>query len=97
VSGSTARQPIHDQRRSPPVRFPILHIAMTDVNDGPFHEGQPVWVIQGDGSQRAAEYVGEGELSAWFGGSPTVIVVFPDDHSGAAVEFDRVIPRHASA
>jgi hypothetical protein len=46
---------------------------MADVNEGPFHEGQPVWVIQGDGSQRAAEYVGEGELSAWFGGSPTVI------------------------
>lgn len=74
-----------------------LGFAMNDVNEGPFHEGQPIWVIQGDGSQRAAEYVGEGELSAWFGGSPTVIVVFPDDHSGAAVEIDRVIPRHAPA
>jgi hypothetical protein len=70
---------------------------MTEVNDGPFHEGQPVWVIQGDGSQRAAEYVGEGEMSAWFGGSPTAIVVFPDTHSGATVEIDRVIPRDASA
>jgi hypothetical protein len=70
---------------------------MSDVNEGPFHKDQPVWVIQGDGSRRAAEYVGEGELSAWFGGSPTVIVVFPDDHSGAAVEIDRVIPRDASA
>jgi hypothetical protein len=75
----------------------MLGLAMNDVNEGPFHEGQPVWVIQGDGSQRAAEYVGEGELSAWFGGSPTVIVVFPDDHSGATVEIDRVIPRHAPA
>lgn len=72
---------------------PYAVTSMADVNEGPFHEGQPVWVIQGDGSQRAAEYVGEGELSAWFGGSPTVIVVFPDDHSGAAVEIDRVIPR----
>lgn len=65
---------------------------MADVVDGPFHKGQPVWVV-GDGSRRAAEYVGEGELSAWFGGSPTVIVVYPDTHSGAAVEVDRVIPR----
>ncbi len=66
---------------------------MDDVIDGPFHKGQPVWVIQDDGSQRAAEYVGEGELSAWFGGSPTVIVVFEDTRSGAAVEVDRVIAR----
>ncbi len=69
---------------------------MDDVNQGPFHKGQPVWVIQGDGSRRPAEYVGEGELSAWFGGSPTVIVVFGDAHEGAAVEVDRVIPRESS-
>jgi hypothetical protein len=68
---------------------------MDDVNQGPFHKGQPVWVIQADGSRRPAEYVGEGELSAWFGGSPTVIVVFGDVHEGAAVEVDRVIPREA--
>jgi len=66
---------------------------MDDVLDGPFHKGQPVWVIQGDGLRRPAEYVGEGELSAWFGGSPTVIVVYPD-RSGGAVEVDRVIARH---
>ena len=68
---------------------------MDDVNQGPFRKGQPVWVIEGDGSRRPAEYVGEGELSAWFGGSPTVIVVFPEAHEGAAVEVDRVIPREA--
>jgi hypothetical protein len=67
----------------------------TDIGDGPFHEGQPIWVIQGDGSRRAAEYVGGGETSAWFGGAPTVFVVFLDDRSGAAVEVDRVIPRDA--
>ena len=66
---------------------------MDDVIDGPFHKGQPVWVVESDGSRRPVEYVGEGELSAWFGGSPTVIVVFPDTHSGAAVEVDRVIAR----
>ncbi|HTB49676.1 MAG TPA: hypothetical protein VK701_01740 [Solirubrobacteraceae bacterium] len=66
---------------------------MTNIGDSLFHKGQPVWVIQGDGSQRAAEYVGEGEMSAWFGGTPTVIVVYPDDHSGGAVEVDRVIAR----
>ena len=50
--------------------------------------------MQPDGSQRAAEYVGEGEMSAWFGGSPMVLVVYPDDASGEAVEVDRVIARH---
>jgi hypothetical protein len=65
----------------------------TDIADGPFHEGQPVWVIQADGSQRAAEYVGGAETSAWFGGAPTVFVAYPDTKSGEAVEVDRVIPR----
>lgn len=66
---------------------------MTDIGDSLFHKGQHVWVVQDDGSQRAAEYVGEGETSAWFGGAPTVLVVYPDTRSGAAVEVDRVIPR----
>jgi hypothetical protein len=66
---------------------------MTDIGDGQFHKGQPVWVMEEDGSQRAADYVGEGETSAWFGGPPTVIVVFLDTRTGAAVELDRVIPR----
>jgi hypothetical protein len=64
-----------------------------DIVEGPFHQGQPVWVMQEDGSRRAAEFVGEGEMSAWFGGAPTVIVVFPDTRTGAAVETDRVIAR----
>ena len=67
---------------------------MTNIGDGLFHEGEPIWVIQADGSQRAAEYVGVGEASAWFGGSPQVLVVYPDTRSGEAVEVDRVIPRH---
>ncbi len=66
---------------------------MTDIGDSQFHRGQPVWVIEPDGSQRAAEYVGEGETSAWFGGPPTVIVIFPDTETGQAVEVDRVIAR----
>jgi len=67
---------------------------MTDIGDGAFHRGQAVWVVQGDGTRRAAEYVGEGETSAWFGGAPTALVVYPDTDSGEAVEVDRVIPRH---
>jgi hypothetical protein len=66
---------------------------MSDIGDGLFHQGQDVWVIQDDGSQRAAEYVGVGETSAWFGGPPMVIVVYPDTRSGATVEVDRVIAR----
>ena len=68
---------------------------MSDIGDSLFHRGQPVWVVQEDGSQRAAEYVGEGEASAWFGGPPKVIVVYPDAGSGEAVEVDRVIAREA--
>jgi hypothetical protein len=66
---------------------------MVEIGDSLFHKGQDVWVRQANGSQRAAEYVGEGEQSAWFGGPPTVIVVYPDDGSGEAVEVDRVIAR----
>jgi hypothetical protein len=68
---------------------------MMTIGDGQFHKGQPVWVIAPDGTQRAADFVGEGELSAWFGGAPTVIVVYPDTRTGEAVEVDRVIPRDA--
>jgi len=57
-----------------------------------FHEGQKVWVEQGDGSQRAAIFVGEAELS-WFGGAPGVYVVYPDSRSGEEVEMARVVPR----
>jgi hypothetical protein len=67
--------------------------AVTDIGDSLFHKGQDVWVVQPDGSTRAAEYVGEGEMSAWFGGPPTVIVVYPDTATGEAVEVDRVIAR----
>jgi hypothetical protein len=66
---------------------------MSDIGDGRFHKGQRVWVIQQGGSQRAAEYVGEGETSAWFGGPPTVIVVYADTRTGEAVELGRVIAR----
>jgi hypothetical protein len=66
---------------------------MTDIGDGGYHKGERVWVLGPDGSQRAAEYVGEGETSAWFGGPPTVFVVFEDTRDGAAVEISRVIPR----
>jgi len=66
---------------------------MTDIGDGQFHKGDAIWVIGPDGSQRAAEYVGEGETSAWFGGPPTVIVVFEDTRDGAMVEIDHVIAR----
>ena len=66
---------------------------MSEIGDTQFHRGQPVWVIEPDGSQRAAEYVGEGETSAWFGGPPMVIVVYPETQSGEAVEVDRVIAR----
>ncbi|HEX5192266.1 MAG TPA: hypothetical protein VFW09_05635 [Solirubrobacteraceae bacterium] len=53
-------------------------------------------MIAPDGSQRAAEFVGTGQLSTWFGGSSTAIVVYLDTRTGEAVDADRVIPREAS-
>jgi hypothetical protein len=72
---------------------PCTITPVSKDRDSGFHKGQNVWVVQADGSQRAAEYVGEGESAAWFGGAPRVLVVYPDDASGEAVEFDRVLPR----
>jgi hypothetical protein len=66
---------------------------MADIGDSQFHKGDPVWVLEPDGSQLAAEYVGEGETSAWFGGAPQVYVVYVETQQGAAVEINRVIAR----
>ncbi|HEY2319587.1 MAG TPA: hypothetical protein VGH67_14875 [Solirubrobacteraceae bacterium] len=66
---------------------------MSDIGDSVFHKGQAIWVLGPDGSSRPAQYVGEGELSSWFGGAQTVIVVYTDTRSGEAVEVDRVIAR----
>jgi hypothetical protein len=60
-----------------------------------FYKGQPVWVVEEDGSQRAADFVGQAETSAWFGGPARVYVVYLDTQEGEAVEADRVIPREA--
>lgn len=59
----------------------------------PLKEGDKVWVHQADGSVRPAIFVGEGELAGWFGGSPTVYVVYPETKSGEAVEETRVTAR----
>jgi hypothetical protein len=66
---------------------------VTDIGDGAFQQGEPIWVMEPDGSQRPAEYVGVQETSAWFGGPPSVLVLYTDTRSGGAAEVDRVIPR----
>lgn len=66
---------------------------MSDIGDSQFHKGDPVWVIGQDGSQRAAEYVGEAETSAWFGGPPRVFVVYLDTQTGEPVEVTRLVAR----
>lgn len=57
-----------------------------------FHEGQKVYVEQGDGSQRPGIFVGEAEGS-WFGGFVGAYVVYPDAKSGEEVAMVRIIPR----
>lgn len=58
-------------------------------------EGQPIWVEQPDGTQRAAIYVGEAGQATWFGGGPGIYVVYPDTRSGEEVAAMRVVPREA--
>jgi hypothetical protein len=70
---------------------------MTDIGDGPFHKGERVWVMEADGSQRAAEYIGVREVSAWFGGAPAVFVLYEDTRTAGSVEVDRVIPRETAS
>jgi len=72
---------------------PLPGVAMTSSDDGLFRQGEPVWVIEEGGSQRAANYLGESETTAWFGGKVTVMVVYEDTRAAAAVDADRVIPR----
>lgn len=56
------------------------------------HEGQPVWIEQSDGSQRAAIFVGEAQQT-WFGGTPGAYVVYPDTRTGEEVAITRIVPR----
>lgn len=66
---------------------------MSDFGEIGFKEGESVWVLAEDGSQRAAEYVGQAETSAWFGGPPLCYIVYADTRQGDAVQIDHVIPR----
>ena len=58
-----------------------------------FNEGQKIWVMLEDGTQRPAVFVGEGDNATFFGGPPLAYVVFEDDRSGAEVQLDTVVPR----
>src|SRR5436305_5571258 len=65
---------------------------MTDRDDSQFHTGQPVWVMEPDGSQRPGEYVGERQRS---GGPPQALVVYLDRPGAEVVVTDRLRPRDA--
>ena len=60
---------------------------------GGFHEGQKVWIIGSDGSQRPAVYVGPADKASWLGGPPRAYVVYADDRSGAEVPLELIVPR----
>ena len=57
-----------------------------------FHEGQKIWVEQGDGTQRPGIFVGEA-AGSWFGNGVGAYVVYPDTKSGEEVAIMRVVPR----
>jgi len=75
-------------------RRPITATASSDL--APFEAGEPVWVMEANGAQRRAEYLGARVVSVWRGEPPMVFVVYTDTHSAEAVEMDRVIPRRTT-
>jgi hypothetical protein len=62
-----------------------------------FEPGEPVWVMEANGAQRRAEYLGARVVSVWRAGPPMVFVLYTDSQSVEAVEMDRVIPRRTTA
>ena len=66
---------------------------MAEHESAGFHEGQKVWIIVSDGSQRPAIYVGMAETSSWLGGLPRAYVVYADDRSGAEVPLELIVAR----
>ena len=63
------------------------------MGTGGFQEGQKIWIIVGDGTQRAAIYVGEAEQTSWLGGAPRAYVVYDDDKSGGEVPLELIVAR----
>jgi hypothetical protein len=63
---------------------------MDDSTAHDFEDGDAIFVEQADGSQRPAVFVG---TASWFGGGPTVYVVYPDTHEGDQVAAMRCIAR----
>jgi hypothetical protein len=57
-----------------------------------FHIGQPVWVLQRDGSLRPAEYVGEASSDCPYD-QGKALVIFVDAPSHDAVDVGRLRPR----
>ncbi len=76
-------------------RRPVAATAWSDR--AAFQPGEPVWVMEANGAQRRAEYLGARVPSVWRGGPPMVLVLYTDSHSADAVEMDRVIPRRPAA
>ena len=66
---------------------------MRHLSDGPFRKGEPIWVVEPNGTRRAAEFVGDRESGTWFGGAASVLVIYADTNTTDAVEFDRILAR----
>src|SRR5436309_5284338 len=66
---------------------------MTDSGASQFHTGQPVWVIEPDGSRRPCEYLGQGERPGGLQGSPEALVIYVDRPGHDVVAIERLRPR----
>jgi hypothetical protein len=63
---------------------------MANSTEGQFHTGQPVWVIEPDGSERPGEYLGEGQESRSLPGPPKALIILIDAPGVEVVEVERL-------
>ena len=95
---SCARAGLATPRRPSLAVQKVYRLGVAVASDrATFVPGEPVWVMEANGAQRRAEYLGARVASVWRAGPPMVFVLYADNHSAEAVEMDRVIPRRATA
>lgn len=78
------------KRGSRTARVGVVAAEMADCADRHFHTGQPVWVVEPDGSERPGEYLGEGEECGSLPGPRKALVIFIDAPGVEVVEVERL-------
>jgi hypothetical protein len=68
-------------------------VAMSEVIEEGFKEGDKVWVEDANGTHHPGIFVGSNEAAGWFGGGPSAYVAHPEAHQAEVVSLFRITPR----